>query len=512
MQDYGLSVTITVADLLEMPHLQLRLLSGREGISREVTWTHTSDIPEPWQWLTGGELLMTNGMSFPKAARGQEELVERLVDVGASALAIGERMYCPPLTQRFTKASNALAFPVLSVEYPKPFVAISRAVAAANLLQQSDRLIRTERIYAALQRSVIGGGKESRLATLLSKQLDCDLHVCHRGSGEPWYPRSPRLDDELRAALVHSADGTSQVRAGAFVVRLSSGRELRLMDIPTQSTAVLVLVSDGRSVPDAILMQHAATVLALEMSQALVALEHQRRHGAELLAQMIEGRVEVRHAHKQMLDAKVDPAEAVLYAISSEDISRLRELHIALWRTGVPHLVVHRSGVLFLLSLNSPRVLEVVGSSVGSTALVGISGQLKTADRLPEATREANWALRAASRSGTGTFRYGEKTPFLGVSGIDDARALVDRVLRHLLDYEDTHKGELVSTLEAFFDNQRSWQRTADALHLHRQTVLYRIRKVEELTGFDLDRTRDIAEMWLALQARSMLPDGTEHS
>jgi hypothetical protein len=31
-----------------------------------VTWTHTSDLPAPWRWLTGGELLMTNGMSFPE--------------------------------------------------------------------------------------------------------------------------------------------------------------------------------------------------------------------------------------------------------------------------------------------------------------------------------------------------------------------------------------------------------------------------------------------------------------
>jgi Purine catabolism regulatory protein-like family len=68
IQRYGWLVSITVRELLDMPHLQLRLHSGKAGLDRQVTWTHTSDLPEPWQWVSAGELLMTNGMSFPAAA------------------------------------------------------------------------------------------------------------------------------------------------------------------------------------------------------------------------------------------------------------------------------------------------------------------------------------------------------------------------------------------------------------------------------------------------------------
>jgi purine catabolism regulator len=503
-------VTITVAELLEMPHLRLRLSSGRDGLQREVSWTHTCDLPEPWQWLTGGELLMTNGMSFPKLAREQEELVRRLVDAGASALAIGEQMYCPPLTARFTRASDSLALPVLSVEYPMPFVAISREVAAANLPQQSDRLIRTERIYYALQRSVTEERKPSRLTTALSQQLGCELHVCHRESAEPWFPGSPEPDARIREALSQTEPGSRQVSAGAFVTRLSDGRELRLADIPTQTGAVLVLVSDGRNVLDAILIQHAATVIALKMSQALVGLEHRRRQGAEFLARLMDGGAEPRGGHSQLLEAGIDPTSAILYAVSSDDSARLHELHVGLWRNGIPHLAVHRSGAHYLLAPDEERVLRVVRSNVGPSASVGVSAAIKIVDRTPEAAREAHWASRSAERMESRTFRYGEATPLLGVASIDDAIALVDRILGRLLEYESSHRGELLPTLESFFDNQRSWQKTADALHVHRQTVLYRIRKVEDITGLNLDHTQDIAELWLALQARSMLPSAVE--
>ena len=56
-----------------------------------------------------------------------------------------------------------------------------------------------------------------------------------------------------------------------------------------------------------------------------------------------------------------------------------------------------------------------------------------------------------------------------------------------------------------FLANQRSWQRTAAAMSVHRQTVLYRVRKIEELTGTRLSETADIAHLWLALETRNLL-------
>jgi len=498
-------MAITVADLLEMPHLRLHLHSGAGGLDRDVSWTHTSDLPEPWEWLTGGELLLTNGMSFPADGDGQRLLVERLVDAGASALAIGAQMYCPPLTRDLTEASERLGFPILEVEYPMPFVAISRAVAAANLLEQSHRLMRTERIYHALQRMVSDQHESSALRTALSAQLGCEVHVVDRASAEPWYPDDPRPDPELRAVLREGDGAPRQLRAGAFAVPLPDGRDVRFVDLPTHPGAVLVLVSDARNAPDAILTQHAATVIALELSQSLMSIEHRRRMGAELLGQLLDGRGDLRKAGWQLGELGLQPASSSLMAITSEAAAQVRDLHVTLWRHRVPHLAFRRSGVLHLLVEDTAAVSALVRSVLGPDAWLGASAPIGWVGRIPEAAREAGWATRAAGRSASHTFAYGDATPLIGISGIDDASALVDRVLGKLLDYEKLHETGLLATLEAFFAHQRSWQKTADALQVHRQTVLYRIRKVEEITRLDLNDTGHIAELWLALQARTLL-------
>jgi len=498
-------MAITVAELLDMPHLRLRLHSGARGVDSKLAWAHTSDVPEPWHWITDGELLLTNGMSFPADGPGQQELVERLVKAGASALAIGEQMYCPPLTEQFTEASNRLGFSVLLVEFPMPFVSISKAVAAANLLEQSDQLIRTGQIYRTVQLMVNAQTESSAITSDIAAILGCKIHVCHRESAQPWYPSDPRLDPLVAQALTQSNDRSLDILAGAFVVPLSDGRELRLIDVPTQPTAVLALEMSKPGNLDAILMQHAATVIALEMAQSLVRIEHERRFSADLLFQLMEGRGDVRSNRRQLMARGINITRAVIVTITSPDVAKLRDLHIALWRNRIRNLVALRRGALYVLCIDDEAVHDIVRASVNNDALVGISATVDSIERAPEALREATWAVRAAAGVAGLTFRYGDRSPLFGIANLDDARAMVTRTLGALITYEQAHDGDLLQTLEAFLENQRSWQRTADTLHVHRQTVLYRIRKIEEISGYDLSATRDIAELWLALQARALI-------
>ena len=174
-----------MGELLEMPHLRLTLHSGQSGLDRTVSWTHTTDLPEPWRWVAGGELLMTNGMSMPRTAAGQEELLRRLLDMvrrrSRSVPRCTRRAY-----QTLGAVSDELGFPVLWVAFPMPFVSISRTVAEATLLEQSQRLIRTERIYRALH--LISADKEGLrvLTGALSRELNCPVMICDRRSGGLW--------------------------------------------------------------------------------------------------------------------------------------------------------------------------------------------------------------------------------------------------------------------------------------------------------------------------------------
>ncbi|MGW4096322.1 MULTISPECIES: PucR family transcriptional regulator [unclassified Mycobacterium] len=500
-------MSITVRELLDMPHLQLRLHSGKSGLDRQVTWTHTSDLPEPWQWVSAGELLMTNGMSFPAAADDQENLLEELHRVGASGLAIGEDMFCPRLTQRFTRASERLELPVLWIRYPMPFVAISRAVAEATLLEQSQRLMQTARIYDALRHSTTGDAGRSRIADALTKELKCAVYVCDRVTGDAYHPDGPHPSDDVKETVRTASQGT--LAAGARSVLTDGGAEVLVGEVPTHDDAVLAVIREGGAALDGVLIQHAATVVALELSQTHLALEHARRSGAELTAQLIDGRMDQRVGRRQLVSSGLDPATSMFVSVTCDDERRLRDLHVALWRRRIPHVSAFRSGVAHAVVPASDDAVEAIAASLGPTARVGAGRVIKTVARSAESAREATWALGTAQRTGDPVVRYGTATSWVGMGGVEDARAMVERWLGPVIEHDAQHRTGLVETLEAFLANQRSWQRTAAAMNVHRQTVLYRVHKVEELTGARLSDTADIAQLWLALQSRDLLAGGS---
>src|SRR5205823_7714665 len=81
-------------------------------------------------------------------------------------------------------------------------------------------------------------------------------------------------------------------------------------------------------------------------------------------------------------------------------------------------------------------------------------------------------------------------------------RSFRERLLGPLLAYDDQHRAELLPTLREFLACSGSWNVCAVRMYVHVNTVRYRIRRIEELTGRDLSRLDDQVDFFLALQIR----------
>jgi sugar diacid utilization regulator len=77
-------------------------------------------------------------------------------------------------------------------------------------------------------------------------------------------------------------------------------------------------------------------------------------------------------------------------------------------------------------------------------------------------------------------------------------------LLSPLVDYDVRHGSDLVLTLRVFLDASGGWQQAATALHVHVNTLRYRIGRIEELTQRDLSRMRDRVDLFLALETAPM--------
>ncbi|MCW5253112.1 MULTISPECIES: PucR family transcriptional regulator [unclassified Streptomyces] len=152
-------------------------------------------------------------------------------------------------------------------------------------------------------------------------------------------------------------------------------------------------------------------------------------------------------------------------------------------------------------------VREPLSAGLGQDGRItlGVSAAVHSAEGLRGALEEARHARRvAAARPGrvcaAGHEELASHVLLLPFVPDDVRRAFTARLLDPLRDYDRRHRAELIPTLEAFLDCDGSWTRCATRLHLHVNTLRYRVGRIEQLTGRDLSRLEDKLDFFLALR------------
>ncbi|WP_427018869.1 PucR family transcriptional regulator [Pseudarthrobacter sp. P1] len=490
-------MAITVAELLAEPQLGLTLMAGSNGLENRISWAHTSDLPRLWEWVTGGEIMMTNGLSIPPDAAGQVELAKSLVKAGASALAIGEKMHAPELQPGFLAACDSLALPLINVPYPLPFIAIARTVAEASLLEESRRLRQTARIYDLLKMPETSGNPWQSLLDGVAAEVGSKLFVVDRRCLHPWHPDGEALPGPLLAGIEPLAINRSS-STKTFQWHMVGSQHMLMVDIPTHTNALLVVLPESQPHPDAVVLLHAATVLGLELSRTVLALEGQRRMGAEFLLQAFEDRYGIAEMESRLSSFGIPARKFLVLSMSSDDEDQLADVHLELWRHGFPAVCVRRSTKLHAI-VSAACPMDMLRHAVRPDARIGVSAP-STANDLKQALQESLWALGTAGNGTDQLVRYADGPSWLGLTSHEQGAAIVQRLLGPILDYEQGRQPDLLLTLKTYLELQRSWAKTAAALFTHRQTIIYRIRKIGELTGLDMAETSTVAQLWFALQ------------
>jgi DNA-binding PucR family transcriptional regulator len=157
------------------------------------------------------------------------------------------------------------------------------------------------------------------------------------------------------------------------------------------------------------------------------------------------------------------------------------------------------------------RADQLAGDLAGITrGRLGLSGAFTTVDQAPSARREARLACVAATPGSQELVRHDEQPlAILIASTPETARWYASRVLGEVVANPDEH-AVLLETARIWIAECGSTSAAADRLFLHRNTVRYRLRRLEQLTGRDLTKPADLAEIQVALEcARIHLSDSS---
>ncbi|WP_406493495.1 PucR family transcriptional regulator ligand-binding domain-containing protein [Streptomyces sp. NBC_01604] len=501
-------MAVTVRELLALPHLQMSLHAGADGVDREVSWVHPSDLPNPWAWLSAGELLLTNGTGLAADPGEQTVFIERLAEAGTSAFGLGLGMQGPPLTRALTDRADALSLPVVSVPYSVPFSAVVRAVADVNEREEARQLAGVARLYSLLRTSMAGGLPGPETFARLGRELKARLYLVDPETGLSLFEDGPETGFAPELVAEYAAHGSAIPGVLRLRRRAADGSRAVIalaVAVPGDQPTALVAEPTGEQLPGLDLLQHVATVGALELTQLTADRESRRRRGADLLRQLLDRGLDATTAGHRLAETGVTPAAAVLVLTPAACDGPADDIDRRLSRLRAPHLLLRRDDSLHLVLEDRPEWLAELTRLLDAAAPMGVSDPIGTAARLPEAAQEARWALGAAETENRRVIRYGDETALPLLRTPAEAQVLASRVLGALVAHDAEHGTDYLHTLRVTLRRNRSWQSAADELHIHKQTLGYRLRKIEQLTGRGVTRTDHIAELWFAVRAHDLV-------
>ncbi|MFI9205894.1 PucR family transcriptional regulator [Streptomyces sp. NPDC053048] len=525
---------LTLASLVNHSALKLTVLAGADRLDTPVRWAHVSELADPVPWMDGGELLLITAMKIDAADdEAMRRYVRRLVRAGVVGLGFAVGVNYDQVPRALIRAAEEEDLPLLEVPRRTPFLAITKAVSAAIAADQYRAVTAGFEAQRELTRAALAPEGPAALLARLAAHLGgwaalYDASGAVVAAAPDWAARrAARLRGDVERLRARPAPASAVVGAGddeeggdrVELQSLGSGRRTRgVLAVGTDeplgtaeryavhsAIALLTLTTErSRALQDAEQRLGAAVLRMLLAGEP----EHARAVAGELYGGLLDGPFRLLVAEAEEADPRGEPAAL---ADAAEN---------AAGRAAEPVLIVPQGTRVVILAADGSAAVEAClaharvaeadrraagteragsgGAAAGLSAPTGPTGAAA-------AFRQAEQALSVARRRGRFLVAHEEVAAgsVLPLLADDAVRAFADGMLRALYEHDATGRGDLVASLRAWLARHGQWDAAAADLGVHRHTLRYRMRRVEEILGRSLDDPDARMELWLALKATS---------
>jgi purine catabolism regulator len=524
---------ITVADALAMDSFEgAQVVAGAAGLNKPISWVHNSGVPDAHNWVNGGELVLTTAFNMPESHAEQLEFIEALAAKNISALAVTVGRYLDHLPEAWYAVADTHDLPLIAISYEARFVDIARAV---NERIAQEQVRRALSINAVLSRLVLDGGGLQDLADELARLIQQSISIETDRFDSLAAANIAEYDEARRYTLEHGHTNPALIQAledeGVFTQIRETLRPVQLPQMPhvgLEMERILApvvvhgeiygymwIIADGSPLTeiDRMALESGATIAALMMLHQEAVQTAEASLKGNLLSQLIESEGEresllTDQALRYGLDLN-RPFRMLLVETDGSGNGRLVRLYRQVNRLATERdwsaIVSQFAGqVVVLLDENHPshEAATLIQSQLSVQTRVGVSAVHQGPVAVPDAHAQCREVLSIGRRlNDERTVLQFDHLGFLHTlyhAGADSLRG--NPYVPSLRDLQAETQADLFSTLEAYLDQGGNGVATADALHIHRSTLNYRLQRITQLTGADLSDPTTRLNLHIALK------------
>lgn len=505
---------ISLERILQLSKLQkMKVLAGEQGLSNSVLWVNVLEMLDELDQLAEGELFVTTAVDLGTSPEAEETLVSRLVQKKISGLAIQTGFYVKEISQTLIRLCDHHGLPLIEIPEEMGFGEIIRAITHEIIYQQNKRLESTQQIQEGMTKLLLEKKGITGIAEHLWELLDCPIKILDsQGYLIADYPVGVTegfLIDEVGELRANASKRNSE---GYFFWR---GEIIYPLLVDSAYYGAIWIGESKKANSDQVIaLASAATICLLELMKKQEVWEAEERIRGDFLDDLLEGswaqQEDAFHRGRRLGFDLERPF--VMLAIEDKRekgklpsaLERERKKYFHLWiRTLLNEKELQgliresQSHVIAFVSLPDEDCdVELVVSSfqtglsqrMASPISVGVSQVHHGISKLTGSLEEARSALLLGAKlNGEGkTYLYssfGLYSLFVNSQTNSHLEQYFSETIKPLVEYDKKQKTEFIHTLEVYFSTNLELRETSRQLYIHRHTLSYRLKRIEEITG-----------------------------
>lgn len=527
------SQILTLRELIELAlPSETRVIAQPTWLERPVTWSVAVSAND-WARVDTGDLVLL----LPPYPNDWAWQLPRLAHIGIAGIAIvGEAPFALEQTARQVQV------PLLALPAGMSLRALERAVLTCILDRDTAVAQRVTRLYhqltllsaenagldamaafigRALNKTVLIQDKRLNIIAAWLAPEDVEL----RARLETWATTPANVPEELRdrkrAAQNHPV--LEQLLAKENRARLIA--PIVAKGMARGFLSLLALVGAFQQM-DWQMAEQGAAACALEMAKAKAVSEAEKRVRGGFIEALLAGNLSpeeaVRWAKRDQYNPEGTHTVIVIAWAKASHPSYRRLETIVHGITRADTLVHARSDEIIIFARLDTRqgierarglahqIRRYANAEYPNDPLaIGLGRAVETLIELRDAYREARQAMSMAQRLGESQPLYfGELKVYRLLFLLEhhpELATFCQDIIGSLIEYDRAQGTDLLDTLTAYFAHKGNISQTAEALFIHRNTLLYRMERIREISGLDLDNPETRLSLELALRAHRLL-------
>lgn len=537
------------------PFSQARLVGGHLGVNRVVESANIQEVPDVGHWLKGGEIVFSAGYAFKNAEAGCT-LIEQLNQLGVAALTIKPGKYLPKIPEEMVDRADQLGLPLFELPEDLPYMDCIIPIFERITEEQLWVLQRVESVHGQLMQVILQDegldGICNRLNSLTENPVfilaaNGTPHAYCVGVGQPQEYQKEILEFFERYFDHKLVPHLRQNQCNTL--HCAGDRTLICVPIVIHDEHIAYLVLDKQQdlvETDLIAFENASSLISIELlkERALVQKEQHMR------GQILEDVLTKRYSDEKVIlrrgryvgfdftrrfavfvidaDSLEDNLQHELLDSGEEEIQKIKQkaqqtiretMHA--W-TGSLLLMNDSFGMIGMAGIRDQSDWTRLRKAMRETVKrlkkefprlnfsAGVGRIKKGLTYADTSWSEARLALRAGrKRHGDDrTAAFDEMGVLCFLSELTESKAMrdyYDEHMRRLIEYDTQNKAELIKTLECYIASNGNLQATADMLFVHRNSVVYRLKKIKTIISANLTNYEELFNLQLCLKLKDIL-------